>query len=106
MTEPFGQPLNSKGQVSISHVTERFGQGREHMKFVSLLSFALAMGLSVATWTSPASAAVKDSTAAREAAMTKCNAEAHSHYPGGYRDWDTSRDLAYQRCMLDAGHMR
>jgi hypothetical protein len=30
-------------------VTKRFGQGRERMKFVSLLSIALVMGLSVAT---------------------------------------------------------
>jgi hypothetical protein len=76
------------------------------MKIAALLSMALAMGLSVATWTSPASAAVKDNTAAREAMIAKCSAEARGHYPGGYRDWDTSRDLAYSRCMFDAGHIR
>jgi hypothetical protein len=76
------------------------------MKIATLLSIALAMGLSVATWTSPASAAVKDNTTAREAMIAKCSVEARSHYPGGYRDWDTSRDLAYSRCMFDAGHMR
>jgi hypothetical protein len=81
-------------------------KGREQMKFVSLLSFALAMGLSVATWTSPASAAVKDTSSSREAVILKCNAEAKSHYPGGYRDWGDVRDFAYQHCMHDAGHMR
>jgi hypothetical protein len=73
------------------------------MKFVSLLSFALAMGLSVATWNSPASAAVKDTNAAREAVILKCNAQAKSHYPGSYRDWDQTRAFAYQSCMHDAG---
>jgi hypothetical protein len=76
------------------------------MKFVSLLLFALAMGLSVATWTSPASAAVKDTDSSREAVILKCNAQAKSHYPGGYRDWGDVRDFAYQHCMHDAGHMR
>jgi hypothetical protein len=74
------------------------------MKFVSLLSFALAMGLSVATWSSPASAAVKDNGSAREAAILKCNAQAKSHYPGSYRDWDQTQAFAYQSCMHDAGH--
>jgi hypothetical protein len=78
-------------------------KGRKHMKFVSLLSFALAMGLSVATWNSPASAAVKDTGSAREAAILKCNAQAKSHYPGSYRDWDQTRAFAYQSCMHDAG---
>jgi hypothetical protein len=73
------------------------------MKFVSLLSFALAMGLSVATWNSPVSAAVKDTGSAREAAILKCNTQAKSHYPGSYRDWDQTRAFAYQSCMHDAG---
>jgi hypothetical protein len=73
------------------------------MKFVSLLSVALAMGLSVATWTSTASAAVKDTGSARDAAILKCNAQAKSHYPGSYRDWDQTRAFAYQSCMHDAG---
>jgi hypothetical protein len=76
------------------------------MKIATLLSVALAMGLSVATWTSPASAAVKDVNGSREAVMTKCNAEAKGHYPGSYRDWGDSRDFAYQHCMYDAGHIR
>jgi hypothetical protein len=90
----------------ISHVTERFGQGREHMKYLSLLSIALAMGLSVATWTSSASAAVRDTTSSRDAMILKCNVQAKSHYPGAYRDWGDSRDFAYQHCMYDAGQMR
>jgi hypothetical protein len=76
------------------------------MKIATLLWIALTMGLSVATWTSPASAAVKDNTTAREAMIAKCSVEARSRYPGGYRDWDTSRDLVYSRCMFEAGHMR
>jgi hypothetical protein len=76
-------------------------KGRKQMKFVSLLSFALAMGLSVAN--SPASAAVKDTSSSREAVILKCNAQAKSHYPGSYRDWDQTRAFAYQSCMHDAG---
>ena len=73
------------------------------MKFASLLSLALAMGLSVATWTSPASAAVKDTGSSREAVILKCNAQAKSHYPGSYRDWGQSREFAYQSCMHNSG---
>jgi hypothetical protein len=76
------------------------------MKFVSLLSVALAMGLSVATWTSPASAAARDNISAREAVIAKCNTQAKGHYPGSYRDWGDSRDFAYQHCMYDAGQAR
>jgi hypothetical protein len=76
------------------------------MKFVSLLSVALAMGLSVATWSSPASAAVRDNASGREAVIAKCNTQAKGHYPGSYRDWGDSRDFAYQHCMYDAGQAR
>ena len=74
------------------------------MKIATLLSVALAMGLSVATWTSPASTGAKDPATPRESVIAKCNAQARNHYPGGYRDWGDSRDFAYQRCMFDAGH--
>jgi hypothetical protein len=72
------------------------------MKLTTLLSMALAMGLSVATWTSPASAAVND-TNSRDAVVAKCMAQARGHYPGNYRDWGQSREFAYQSCMHDSG---
>jgi hypothetical protein len=72
------------------------------MKLATLLSMVLAMGLSVATWTSPASAAVND-TNSRDAVIAKCSAQARSHYPGNYRDWGNSREFAYQSCMHDSG---
>jgi hypothetical protein len=104
MTEPFGQLLKPEAAAPISLVTERFGQGRERMKIATLLSVALAMGLSIATWASPASAAVRDPGTQRDAVIAKCVAQARAHYPGNYRDWGDSRDLAYQACMHDAGH--
>jgi hypothetical protein len=75
------------------------------MKVATLLSVALAMGLSIATWTSPASAAVKDSNS-RDAVIAKCSTQARGHYPGNYRDWGDTRDFAYQSCMHDAGQAR
>ena len=73
------------------------------MKIASLLSVALAMGPAIATWTSPAAAAVRDAGTLREAVIAKCMTQAKSHYPGGYRDWGQSREFAYQTCMFDAG---
>ena len=57
------------------------------MKVTTMLSVVLAMGLSVATWASSASAAVRDAAAGREGTVTRCLAEAHRHYPGKYYDW-------------------
>jgi hypothetical protein len=73
------------------------------MKKTGLLSMALVAGLSVAMWTSQATAAVKNTPAGREAAMTRCLEDAHRHYPGKYYDWGEIRDHEYQRCMFDAG---
>ena len=73
------------------------------MKVTTMLSVVLAMGLSVATWASSASAAVRDAAAGREGTVTRCLAEAHRHYPGKYYDWGEVRDHEYQRCMFDAG---
>jgi hypothetical protein len=76
---------------------------RKVMKTAGLLSMALVAGLSVATWTSQATATVKNAAAGREAAITRCLSEAHKHYPGSYRDWDTAQNASYQSCMRDSG---
>jgi hypothetical protein len=73
------------------------------MKFANILSITIVAGLSVATWTSQASAAVRDAAAGRDAAMARCSVEARRHYPGKYYDWGETRDHAYQSCMFDAG---
>jgi hypothetical protein len=73
------------------------------MKIATILSVALAMGLSIATWTSSASAAVRNTEAARDAAITRCNAEAYHRYPGKYYDWGADRDFVYKSCMFNAG---
>jgi hypothetical protein len=73
------------------------------MKIATILSVALAMGLSVATWTSSASAAVRNTEATRDVAITKCNAEAYRQYPGKYYDWGTDWDFVYKSCMFNAG---
>ena len=74
------------------------------MKTAGLLSMVLVAGLSVATWTSQATAAVKDAAAGRDAAITRCLSEAKKHYPGSYRDWDNIQHFSYQSCMHDAGY--
>jgi hypothetical protein len=73
------------------------------MKTANILAFALVAGLSVATLTSQASAAVGDAGAGRDAAMERCVAEAKSHYPGKYYDYGQARNFAYEHCMFDAG---
>jgi hypothetical protein len=80
-------------------------QRRKVMKTASLLSMALVAGLSVATWTSQATAAVKNAAAGRDGAMTRCLLEAKTHYPGSYRDWDSAQHFSYQSCMHDAGYV-
>jgi hypothetical protein len=75
------------------------------MKNAGLLSMVLVAGLSVATWTSQATAAVKDAAAGRETAITRCLSETKRHYPGSYRDWDSTQHFSYQNCMHDAGYV-
>src|SRR5258706_4268202 len=79
-------------------------QRRKVMKTAGLLSMVLVAGLSVATWASQATAAVKDAAAGREAAITRCLLETKKHYPGSYRDWDGIQHFSYQSCMHDAGY--
>jgi hypothetical protein len=75
----------------------------KNMKNASMLSIALIAGLSVAAWTSQGLAAGRDTAAVRDAAMSRCLAEARRHYPGKYYDWGETRDHSYQACMFDAG---
>jgi hypothetical protein len=75
------------------------------MKTAGLLSMVLVAGLSVATWTSQATAAANNAAAGREATMTRCLSEAHRHYPGSYRDWDNAQNSSYRSCMHDAGQV-
>jgi hypothetical protein len=74
------------------------------MNTAGLLSMVLVAGLSVATWTSQATAAAKDAAAGREATMTRCLLEAKRHYPGSYRDWDNVQHFSYGSCMREAGY--
>jgi hypothetical protein len=74
------------------------------MRTAGLLSITLVAGLSVATWTSQATAAVKDAAAGREATMTRCLLEAKRHYPGSYRDWDNAQISSYRSCMHEGGY--
>jgi hypothetical protein len=75
------------------------------MKTAGLLSIVLAAGLSLATWTSQATAAAKNAATGRDAAMTRCLLEAKAHYPGSYRDWDNAQNSSYRSCMHDAGYV-
>jgi hypothetical protein len=71
---------------------------------MKILSMVLVAGVSFATWTSQAMAVVKDTSAVREAAMTRCLLETKRHYPGNYRDWDNAQHFSYQSCMHEAGY--
>jgi hypothetical protein len=71
---------------------------------VKILSMVLVAGFSFAMWTSLAMAAVKGTSAGRDAAMTGCLLEAKRHYPGNYRDWDNAQHFSYQSCMHEAGY--
>jgi hypothetical protein len=56
-------------------------QRRKVMKTAGFLSMVLVAGLSVATWTSQATAAVKDAAAGREATMARCLLEVKEALP-------------------------
>jgi hypothetical protein len=106
MTERFGHPLILPPKPPPVRMTEPFGQDqwRKVMKTAGLLSMALVAAFSIATWTSQATAAVKDAAGGREAAITRCLMETKRHYPGSYRDWDSIQHFNYQSCMHDAGY--
>jgi hypothetical protein len=74
------------------------------MRSVGLLSMVVVAGLSVATWTSQARAAVKSAAEGRDGAVARCLSEAKRHYPGSYRDWDNVQSFSYRSCMHDAGY--
>jgi hypothetical protein len=74
------------------------------MTIANTLSIALVAAISIAAWTSQAAAAVREG-AGRDAAMTRCLAQAKRHYPGKYFDWGEVRDFNYWDCMHDAGYV-
>ncbi len=68
------------------------------MKILNSLSIALLAGLSVAAWTSQASAA------GRDAAISRCIAHAQKQYPRAGRPGNMSnRTSSYKACMFAAG---
>jgi hypothetical protein len=70
------------------------------MKIAHMVSIALLAGVSVASLTSQASAAVKD----RDAAITSCNARANEQYPDEDNRYSgKARTFVYESCMHDAG---
>jgi hypothetical protein len=75
------------------------------MRTVGSLSMVVVAGLSVATWTSQAPAAVKSAAEGRDGAVARCLLEAKRHYPGSYRDWDNVQSFSYRICMHDAGYV-
>jgi hypothetical protein len=66
------------------------------MKIANVLLIALLAGLSVATWTSQASAA------GRNAAISRCLARAQSQFPRNNYNM-RNRTFAYTACMHSAG---
>ena len=75
------------------------------MKITTMLLAVLALELSVATRTSSASAAVRNTEVTRDAAIARCNAQAHKQFPGNYRDWGNDRNFVYKSCMFNAGEL-
>ena len=73
------------------------------MKIASTLSVTFLMGLSVATWTSLASAQQPPEWAA---ATTQCRAQVGSQYPTAEESEGTrsARARSYQACMAGLGY--
>jgi hypothetical protein len=67
------------------------------MKIASMLLIALLAGLSVATWSSQASAA------GRDAAISRCIAQAQRQFPTNRRYDMSNRTFSYKACMHAAG---
>ena len=67
------------------------------MRYANKLSLALLVGLSVAAFTSVASA---QNMSKRDAAITTCIQEAHSQYPWDYAGVGTNRTYVYKACMF------
>jgi hypothetical protein len=77
--------------------------GRAKMRVVNTAIIALAGSLP-ALWAFQSLAAPRMSTAtSRDAAVSRCLARAHSHYPGKYWDWGQARGFAYRTCIFDGG---
>jgi hypothetical protein len=72
------------------------------MKIASVLSIALLAGLSVATWTSHASAQL----AGWAAAAKKCRAQVRAQYPTARESegMRSARGRAYQACLAGLGY--
>ena len=60
---------------------------------------ALLVGLSAITFAQQAVA----QDAARDAAISRCVAEAHKQFPGESQDTQSGRTAAYKACMTKAG---
>jgi hypothetical protein len=67
------------------------------VKIATVLFIALLAGLSVATWTSQASAA------GRDAAITRCITQAQRQFPTTRRYQTSNRTFSYKACMQRAG---
>jgi hypothetical protein len=68
------------------------------MKIASMLLIALLVGLSAATWAPQASAA------GRNAAISRCIAQAQRQFPrSGSRGTSENRTFSYRACMHSAG---
>jgi hypothetical protein len=68
------------------------------MKIASMLLIALLAGLSAAAWASQASAA------GRDAAISRCIAQAKKQFPrSGSRGTMENRTFSYKACMHSAG---
>ena len=67
------------------------------MKYTNKLILALLVGLSVAAFTSMASA---QNMSKRDAAITQCIQEAHKQYPWDYQGVGQNRTYVYKACMF------
>jgi hypothetical protein len=74
--------------------------GAEFMRYANKLSLALLVGLSVAAFTSVASA---QNMSRRDAAIRKCIQQAHAQYPRYYAGVGTDRTYVYKACMTNMG---
>jgi hypothetical protein len=74
------------------------------MKPVNVRTTTALAGALLVLWTFQAAAAVRESSAtSRDAAISRCLAQAHRQYPGKYWDWGQARGFVYRACIFDAG---
>jgi hypothetical protein len=74
------------------------------MRTMRIAIIALVSALSALSTFQASGAGTGSLAIGRDAAISRCLAQAHSHYPGKYWDWGQARGFAYRTCIFGAGY--